>query len=78
MPRYELKDITIKLVDVAEEVRLLYGEKAEYIAGRPIPEKDLRFEVTAERDGRKSTLSCPADIKLSAEDFLALVNRDRR
>lgn len=77
MPRYELKDITIKLVDAAEEVRQLYGEKAEYVVGRPIPEKDLRFEVTAECDGRKSTLSCPAGIKLSAEDFLALVNRGR-
>lgn len=77
MSRYTLKDITIKLVDVTEEARLLFGEKAEYIAGRPLPPTDIRFEVTAECDGRKSTISCPASVKMSAEDFLALVNRER-
>lgn len=78
MKPFRLEDITIKLVDVAETARAMYGKKADFIAGNPLPPTDLRFEITAEQEGRKATISVHAGAKLSAEDILDMVNREGR
>lgn len=73
--RYEPKDITIKLVDVTAAVVEAYGgkENAEYIAGKPLPDVDLRLVAEAD-NGLRVTFHAGA--KLSAEDILAFVNGD--
>lgn len=46
--------IEIRIVDVAARARELFGDQADYIAGRPLPEHDYRFEVGSV-DGRCMT-----------------------
>lgn len=46
--------LTIRLVDVAAEAREMYGDNADYIAGRTLPEHEWRFEVTTGSGARCS------------------------
>lgn len=76
--RYGLADIRIRLVDVAAEAREMFGDAASLIAGRPLPEVDLRLEVAygpndQEREGR---ITLPSGHRASAEEILRMVNRD--
>jgi hypothetical protein len=36
---------TIRIVDLAAKARAVYGDQADYVAGRTLPEHDYRFEV---------------------------------
>lgn len=47
-----VQGITVRIVDVAEAARLLCGDKAQHIAGRPIPDHDYRIEVIDHGGGR--------------------------
>lgn len=73
--KYKLKDITIKVVDISDLARKLYGDKAEEIAGWPMPEHDYRFEIHAKHADGKTTISCPTNFFCSAEDILKMLNR---
>lgn len=39
-------EAVIGVVDVAAHAREIFGDKADLIAGRPMPETDWRFEAT--------------------------------
>lgn len=43
--------VTITLIDQAKSARQLYGDKAEFIAGRPLPEHEYRFQATTPTGG---------------------------
>lgn len=76
--KYAREDITVTLVDISAQARELYGEeRAAYIAGRPLPAQDLRFQVVAEREGHRSEITLPRHLRVSAEDLLEMVNRGR-
>lgn len=79
MRRYELKDITIKLVDVAAEARLMYGEKfAEELAGEGLlPPTDLRIVVEAGNGTAQTRITFHHGAKLSAEDILNFLHEGR-
>lgn len=49
-----VEDFTIRIIDVAERARLLYGDNAEYVVGQPLPEHDYRFEVIFGNGSRAS------------------------
>jgi hypothetical protein len=44
--------VKIKLVDVAGAAREMFGDAADEIAGRRLPEHDWRFEVTTDAGSR--------------------------
>lgn len=60
----------IGLVDIAAEAREMYGEDADKIAGRKLPEHEWRFEVTFP-DGSRATMHYEA----SAAHVQAYVER---
>jgi hypothetical protein len=37
----------IRVVDVAARAREMYGDQAAFVAGRPLPEHDYRFEAVS-------------------------------
>lgn len=78
---YKIEHITIKIIDVTADLLEQYGgdrAKAEYIAGRPIPDVDLRYEVTADDgEGNVSQTTMHTGAHLTAEQLLAHVNWGR-
>lgn len=68
MADLNLNAVTVRIVDVATEAREMYGDDAEYMAGRPLPAHDYRFEVVGP-DGTRITFHAGA--ALSAEAILA-------
>lgn len=64
----------VKLIDIADTARRLYGgeEKASYIIGRPLPEHDFRFHISY-GDGGEITFNDGA----TAADVAAWLKRER-
>jgi hypothetical protein len=61
----------IRIVDVAAQARKMYGAKADYVAGRPLPEHDWRLEANTPTGG-EITFSRGA----TAEDVAAYWRRE--
>lgn len=72
---FSLDQISVRIIDAAENARTYHGDDAEYVAGRPIPEHDYRLEIVADNGTRKVSQIAPRGYRLSAEDILALMNR---
>lgn len=45
----------ITVIDVAMDARMLWGDKADYVAGRILPDHDYRFELRYP-DGARATM----------------------
>jgi hypothetical protein len=43
--------ITVGIIDTAAQARLLYGDNADYIAGRKLPEHEYRLNATTPTGG---------------------------
>jgi len=50
---------SLRLIDVADQFRKMYGPNAAAALGRPIPEHDYRFEVVTS-EGSRITFNCGA------------------
>jgi TPP-dependent pyruvate/acetoin dehydrogenase alpha subunit len=46
--------VTVTVIDLADSARQLYGENADYIAGRKLPEHDYRFSAQTPTGGEIS------------------------
>jgi hypothetical protein len=63
--------ITIAVVDIADTARRLYGDNADYIAGRPLPAHDFRLTAKTPTGG-EITFNAGA----TAEDVAAYWRRE--
>lgn len=72
--KYKLEDITVRIIDVAADARRLYGDKADEIAGGPLPEHDYRFEVTADNGTNKTNITFARGSVFRAEGILTYLN----
>ncbi len=68
-------EITIRVIDAAANARELYGDKADYITNRTLPEHEYRLEISYSKAERKGQICLPAGASVTAEQILALVNR---
>lgn len=46
--------VTVAVVDISDTARRLYGDRADYIAGRPLPERDYRLTAKTPTGGEVS------------------------
>lgn len=51
---HPVEPVQISMVDIAAEAREMYGEHADEIAGRKLPEHEWRFELRFRNGGRAS------------------------
>ena len=58
--------LRIRIIDVAEQTRQLFGDRASEITGRPVPEHDYRFEVV----GPRGRATYPAELAFSADQIV--------
>jgi hypothetical protein len=72
---FNLSEITIRVIDSAVKARELYGDKADYIANRVLPEHEYRLEISYSNADRKGQVCLPPGASVTAEQVLALVNR---
>jgi len=62
----------IKLTDVAGEARAMFGDQADYVAGRKLPDHDWRFEIIFE-SGAQISMNSDAD----ATQVAAAIDREK-
>jgi hypothetical protein len=43
--------VTVEVIDLTDSARQLYGDKADYIAGRKLPDHDYRFSLKTPTGG---------------------------
>lgn len=72
--KYRLEDITIRIIDVSADAREMYGDRAEEIAGGPIPEHDYRLEVTADNGTNKTSTTFARGSAFSVDYILRYLN----
>jgi hypothetical protein len=63
--------VQVTVIDVADSARQLYGDNADYIAGRKLPEHDYRFSAQTPTGG-EITFNAGA----TAEDIAAYWQRE--
>jgi hypothetical protein len=81
---YRLDEVTVRIVDTAAEVRAMFGDAADEIAGRTMAEHEYAFEVTGrifrrgegrnDEEVRKTVCHLPFDHPVTAARAFAAVN----
>lgn len=51
------KTATLRIIDNAAQARKLYGDQADYVAGRNLPEHEYRFELVITGDDTRAEVS---------------------
>lgn len=72
---FDLSEITVRVIDAAAKARELYGDQADYITNRTLPEHDYRLEISYSNGERSGQACLAVGESVTAEQILALVNR---
>lgn len=76
---YTLEQIRISIIDQLAKDKANDGEaavRARYARwGRPVPQQDLRYLVTADNGEMQTAIVFPTGWKGSAQQMLAIINR---